>query len=182
MTNSRLTDPEVLESRFPVRIDSFAIRHGSGFAGQLAWRRRGGAPDQVPRGDDREHALGQSADRALRAGWWNARCARPQSRLRRCRVRCPTLAVAVYRLGLPMSEVVNVKQAVAALGQVAGGWHARKGRQAAHAAVRVTARRRRHTDGSRQSRPTSTVAIIHSSQASGLNAPPAKWLEPSMKV
>ncbi|MBA4010277.1 MAG: 5-oxoprolinase [Phenylobacterium sp.] len=29
MTNSRLTDPEILERRFPVRVESFAIRHGS---------------------------------------------------------------------------------------------------------------------------------------------------------
>ena len=36
MTNSRLTDPEVLETRFPVRVDRFAIRRGSGGAG--AWR------------------------------------------------------------------------------------------------------------------------------------------------
>ncbi len=34
MTNSRLTDPEVLESRFPVLVESFAIRGGSGGAGQ----------------------------------------------------------------------------------------------------------------------------------------------------
>ncbi len=33
MTNSRLTDPEVLEWRFPVRLDSFRIRAGSGGAG-----------------------------------------------------------------------------------------------------------------------------------------------------
>jgi 5-oxoprolinase (ATP-hydrolysing) len=33
MTNSRLTDPEVLESRFPVRVEDFAIRAGSGGAG-----------------------------------------------------------------------------------------------------------------------------------------------------
>ncbi len=33
MTNSRLTDPEVLEFRFPVRLDSYAIRVGSGGAG-----------------------------------------------------------------------------------------------------------------------------------------------------
>jgi 5-oxoprolinase (ATP-hydrolysing) len=33
MTNSRLTDPEVLEWRFPVRLESFAIRHGSGGEG-----------------------------------------------------------------------------------------------------------------------------------------------------
>jgi 5-oxoprolinase (ATP-hydrolysing) len=38
MTNSRLTDPEVLEWRFPVRLESFAIRRGSGGAG----RYRGG--------------------------------------------------------------------------------------------------------------------------------------------
>lgn len=36
MTNSRLTDPEVLEFRFPVRLESYAIRKGSGGAG--LWR------------------------------------------------------------------------------------------------------------------------------------------------
>ncbi|MFI0225428.1 hydantoinase B/oxoprolinase family protein [Streptomyces lydicus] len=36
MTNSRLTDPEVLEWRYPVRVDSFAIRDGSGGRGR--WR------------------------------------------------------------------------------------------------------------------------------------------------
>ena len=36
MTNSRLTDPEVLEARFPVLVDGFAVRRGSGGAG--AWR------------------------------------------------------------------------------------------------------------------------------------------------
>jgi 5-oxoprolinase (ATP-hydrolysing) len=34
MTNSRLTDPEVLEHRFPVRLESYAIRAGSGGAGR----------------------------------------------------------------------------------------------------------------------------------------------------
>ena len=33
MTNSRLTDPEVLEWRFPVRLEEFSIRAGSGGAG-----------------------------------------------------------------------------------------------------------------------------------------------------
>ncbi|PBN42163.1 hydantoinase B/oxoprolinase family protein [Sphingobium sp. D43FB] len=33
MTNSRLTDPEILETRLPVRIERFAIRHGSGGTG-----------------------------------------------------------------------------------------------------------------------------------------------------
>jgi 5-oxoprolinase (ATP-hydrolysing) len=36
MTNSRLTDPEVLELRFPVRLESYEIRTGSGGAGR--WR------------------------------------------------------------------------------------------------------------------------------------------------
>ncbi|MSO75868.1 MAG: 5-oxoprolinase [Alphaproteobacteria bacterium] len=38
MTNTRLTDPEVLEWRFPVRLEAFRIRAGSGGAG----RHRGG--------------------------------------------------------------------------------------------------------------------------------------------
>jgi 5-oxoprolinase (ATP-hydrolysing) len=33
MTNSRLTDPEILESRLPVRLEEFAIRRGSGGKG-----------------------------------------------------------------------------------------------------------------------------------------------------
>ena len=33
MTNSRLTDPEVLETRFPVVVEEFSIRTGSGGAG-----------------------------------------------------------------------------------------------------------------------------------------------------
>ncbi|SHJ32928.1 5-oxoprolinase (ATP-hydrolysing) [Tessaracoccus bendigoensis DSM 12906] len=36
MTNSRLTDPEVLESRYPLLLDSYAIRPGSG--GEGRWR------------------------------------------------------------------------------------------------------------------------------------------------
>ncbi|MGZ5058418.1 MAG: hydantoinase B/oxoprolinase family protein, partial [Methylobacter sp.] len=38
MTNSRITDPEILEQRFPVLLREFAIRQGSGGAG----RYRGG--------------------------------------------------------------------------------------------------------------------------------------------
>jgi len=33
MTNSRLTDPEVLEWRFPILLEDFAVRHGSGGEG-----------------------------------------------------------------------------------------------------------------------------------------------------
>jgi len=38
MTNTRITDPEIVEHRYPVRVERFAIRHGSGGAG----RHRGG--------------------------------------------------------------------------------------------------------------------------------------------
>lgn len=34
MTNTRMTDPEVVEHRFPVRVESFSIRKGSGGGGQ----------------------------------------------------------------------------------------------------------------------------------------------------
>ncbi len=45
MTNSRLTDSEVLEFRFPVRLDSYAIRAGSGGAGR--WRGGDGGTRRV---------------------------------------------------------------------------------------------------------------------------------------
>ncbi len=41
MTNSRMTDPEVLEEKFPVLVESFAIRKGSGGGGR--WRGGDGA-------------------------------------------------------------------------------------------------------------------------------------------
>ena len=34
MTNTRITDPEILEHRFPVRLERFAVRRGSGGAGR----------------------------------------------------------------------------------------------------------------------------------------------------
>jgi 5-oxoprolinase (ATP-hydrolysing) len=36
MTNTRITDAEVLESRFPVRLVEFSLRHGSGGGGLYA--------------------------------------------------------------------------------------------------------------------------------------------------
>ncbi len=35
MTNTRITDPEIFEHRYPVRLDEFAIRAGSGGVGQF---------------------------------------------------------------------------------------------------------------------------------------------------
>ncbi|MBC5784834.1 hydantoinase B/oxoprolinase family protein [Ramlibacter sp. USB13] len=45
MTNSRLTDPEVLEFRFPVRLESYEIREGSGGAGR--WKGGNGGVRRV---------------------------------------------------------------------------------------------------------------------------------------
>jgi 5-oxoprolinase (ATP-hydrolysing) len=45
MTNSRLTDPEILEFRFPVRLESYEIRAGSGGAGR--WRGGNGGVRKV---------------------------------------------------------------------------------------------------------------------------------------
>ena len=45
MTNTRITDPEVLEHRYPVRLERFAIRKGSGGAGR--WRGGDGAVREI---------------------------------------------------------------------------------------------------------------------------------------
>ena len=45
MTNSRLTDPEVLETRFPVLVEDFHIREGSGGRGR--WRGGDGAVRRI---------------------------------------------------------------------------------------------------------------------------------------
>lgn len=45
MTNSRMTDPEVMETRFPVIVEDFAIRHGSGGRGR--WHGGDGATRRI---------------------------------------------------------------------------------------------------------------------------------------
>ncbi|TAG03639.1 MAG: DUF559 domain-containing protein [Betaproteobacteria bacterium] len=45
MTNSRLTDPEVLEFRYPVRVDSHTIKHGTGGTGK--WHGGDGADRRI---------------------------------------------------------------------------------------------------------------------------------------
>ena len=49
MTNSRLTDPEVLEWRYPVRLERYAIRRGSGGAGR--WRGGDGGHREIRFGE-----------------------------------------------------------------------------------------------------------------------------------
>ncbi|UFN47401.1 hydantoinase B/oxoprolinase family protein [Roseomonas sp. OT10] len=45
MTNTRMTDPEILEMRYPVRLEEFSIRRGSGGEGQ--WRGGDGARRRI---------------------------------------------------------------------------------------------------------------------------------------
>ena len=45
MTNSRMTDPEILEWRYPVRVEEHSIRHGSGGAGK--WHGGNGATRKI---------------------------------------------------------------------------------------------------------------------------------------
>lgn len=45
MTNTRMTDPEILERRFPVRLEAFGIRRGSGGAGR--WKGGDGAVRRI---------------------------------------------------------------------------------------------------------------------------------------
>jgi N-methylhydantoinase A/oxoprolinase/acetone carboxylase beta subunit/N-methylhydantoinase B/oxoprolinase/acetone carboxylase alpha subunit len=49
MTNSRLTDPEVLEWRYPVRLERYVIRRGSGGAGR--WRGGDGGHREIRFGE-----------------------------------------------------------------------------------------------------------------------------------
>ena len=99
MTNSRLTDPEVLELRFPVRLESYEIRARLRRRGPLARRQRRRAPDPLPGADDREHT-GQSPPRAaVRHGRRPARRPRPpvdraRGRLRHTDGRQRSLSVA----------------------------------------------------------------------------------------
>ncbi|MDJ0387416.1 hydantoinase B/oxoprolinase family protein [Roseomonas sp. E05] len=45
MTNTRMTDPEILELRYPVRLEEFSIRRGSGGAGE--WQGGDGARRRI---------------------------------------------------------------------------------------------------------------------------------------
>ena len=78
MTNSRLTDPEVIEWRYPVLVETFAIRRGSGGAGAHHGGDGGVAALPIPRADDGGHLVQPPSHCPVRtgrrAGW---RC-RPQ--------------------------------------------------------------------------------------------------------
>jgi 5-oxoprolinase (ATP-hydrolysing) len=78
MTNSRLTDPEVLEWRYPVRVDAHVIRQGSGGAGR--WHGGNGATRRIRFLEPMTAAIlaGPPPRRALRNGGRRARGAGAQ--------------------------------------------------------------------------------------------------------
>ena len=90
MTNSRLTDPEVLEWRLPVVLESYEIRAGSGGAGR--WRGGNGGTRRIRFLEPMTASIlsGTSALPAARHGGRRAGRARPQlGRARRRHARRP---------------------------------------------------------------------------------------------
>ena len=81
MTNTRLTDPELLERRYPIRVQEFSIRRGSGGRGQYRGGdgvvRRGGPGISPPTGSVAAHAATRAL-RALRRRRWPAGLPGPQ--------------------------------------------------------------------------------------------------------
>ncbi len=67
MTNSRLTDPEVLEWRYPLRVEEFCRAGRQRRRWAAARRRRGGPPPAVPRAAHGGRGLEQPPGAALRA-------------------------------------------------------------------------------------------------------------------
>ncbi len=76
MTNSRLTDPEVLEFRYPVRLESYEIRASSGGAGR--WHGGNGGTRRVRflGAHDRIDSGQSSIDSTVRHGRWRTRRSR----------------------------------------------------------------------------------------------------------
>ena len=80
MTNSRLTDPEVLEWRYPVRVEEFRVRTGSGGDGRAPRRGRRGPPAALSGAAHGGDRLEQPPGAALRARRRPPRRLRPQRR------------------------------------------------------------------------------------------------------
>ena len=67
MTNTRLTDPEILEQNYPIRVRQFGIRPGSGGRRRSPRRLRRHSPARVPGTTRAFHSL--ATTRALSAVW-----------------------------------------------------------------------------------------------------------------
>ena len=76
MTNTRLTDPEVLEFRYPVVLEDFHIRKGSGGRGQMERRRRHPPHHPLSREDGLHDPVGPPPRAAVRPGRRRSRSGR----------------------------------------------------------------------------------------------------------
>ena len=76
MTNTRLTDPEVLEFRYPVVLEDFHIRKGSGGRGQMERRRRRPPHHPLPRKDGMHDPVRPPPRAAVRPGRRRSRSGR----------------------------------------------------------------------------------------------------------
>ena len=84
MTNTRLTDPEVLEFRYPVLLEDFHIRKGSGGTRQMERRRRHPPHHPLPGKDGMHDPVRPPPRAAVRPG---RRRSRPDRRELRCAAR-----------------------------------------------------------------------------------------------
>ena len=115
MTNSRLTDPEVLESRFPVVLEDFHIRRGSGGRGALERGRRHAAPHPLPRADGswRSSAAG---------GGWRVSASRAARRANSGATACAAPTGSWETLGGCDQTALAAGEAVEIVTPTGGGW------------------------------------------------------------
>ncbi len=72
MTNSRLTDPEILETRYPVLLEAFSIRTRIGGRRTMARGRRYHPPIAFSEVDEGLYPLKSTENEAVRFGWWGS--------------------------------------------------------------------------------------------------------------
>ena len=115
MTNSRLTDPEILEWRFPVVLEDFHIRARLGRQGPLARGRRHQPHHPLPRAHGLRHALRPPAGAAVRPGGRRAGRNRPQQRPARWTGRIETLQAATRPCWKPAKRSPSSRRPAAAM-------------------------------------------------------------------
>ena len=118
MTNSRLTDPEVLESRFPVVLEDFRIRRGSGGKGR--WNAGDGTLRRaaLPRDDGAGDPQRPAARAIVRHG--GRRAGRARAQLRAARRRAPEELEGCEQTVLEAGEAVEI------VTPTGGGWGKRQ--------------------------------------------------------
>jgi 5-oxoprolinase (ATP-hydrolysing) len=116
MTNSRLTDPEILELRFPVVLESFGLRPGSGGKGQFS---AGDGTQRTIRFLERMDCAILSSHRARPPQGVNGG---GEGQVGRTLVR--RLDGRIEELGACAQTVLDAGEAVTVITPTAGGWGA----------------------------------------------------------